>query len=492
MGEHQIGALAAVVNKKGENVSETALTMLETMSHRGSNAFGVSADTFGDTNPVIRRTVNALRREHVNSSTLIAHCFAENLRRDKPQPIQGENFLIVFDGRLFPAPSGSDAEYVVQKLLSAQSLGAQLVQRFNGAYAFALAKDGAIKAGRDAVGACPLYFGENENVYAVASERKALWKIGVNDAKLFPPGTLCTINEGGFHFEAAETLVQPPVQKLDVETASNWLRKVLFQSTRERVSDVRKVAVAFSGGVDSSTVALLAKLCQVEVHLICVGLKGREETVFAKRAAKALKLPFYAATYSVDDVKATLPKAIWAAEEFNPVSASIAVPLFWVAEQSALRGFRVLLTGQGGDELFAGYHRYLTHYARTGEAGLQKKLFQDVTASHETNFQRDYKICAYHKVELRMPFADLKVINTALRFPLQLKIASSSDPLRKLVLRHTAKKLGIPRFITEKPKKAIQYATGVNKALNELAKNDRLALGKYVEKTFLKTFEMLK
>lgn len=473
-------------------MSDTAFTMLETMRHRGSTAFGVSADTFDHANPVIRRTVNALRREHVSSSTLIAHCFAGNLGRDKPQPVQGKDFLLVFDGRLFPAPNRSDAEYVVQKLLNAQSPGIQLIRRFSGAYAFAIAKDEEITLGRDVVGACPLYFGENEDVYAAASERKALWKIGVNCTKLFPPGTLCTVNESGFQFEAAKTLVQPPVQKLELETASNWLRKMLLQSTRARVSDVTKVAVAFSGGVDSSTVAILAKLCKVEVHLICVGLKGQGETVFAKRAAKALKLPFHAATYSVDDVKSTLPKAIWAAEEHNPVGASIAVPLFWVAEQSALLGFRVLLTGQGGDELFAGYNRYLTHYARNGVAGLQKKLFQDVTSSHETNFQRDYKICACHKVELRMPFTDLKVVNMALRFPLQLKIASSKDPLRKLVLRHTANKLGVPKFITEKPKKAIQYATGVNKALSGLAKKHRLAFRNYVEKTFLKTFEVLK
>jgi hypothetical protein len=59
------------------------------------------------------------------------------------------------------------------------------------------------------------------------------------------------------------------------------------------------------------------------------------------------------------------------------------------------------------------------------------------------------------------------------------------------VLRQTAERLGVPKLISEKPKKAIQYTTGVNHGLRTLAKTEGLTLRKYIEDIFLKTFKML-
>jgi asparagine synthetase B (glutamine-hydrolysing) len=87
-------------------------------------------------------------------------------------------------------------------------------------------------------------------------------------------------------------------------------------------------------------------------------------------------------------------------------------------------------------------------------------------------------------VELRLPFIDRGVVDFALRLPLRLKINSVEDRLRKRVLRRVARNLEIPSFIADKPKKAVQYTTGVTKALQRLAKAESLTLRKYVEKAF--------
>jgi len=482
-----MGALIAAVDKKGANISDEVITMLEVLMHRGSDAFGVASPH----KVVIKNTVEELRKEDMNSNILVGHNFAKVLSRDKAQPVRNRDFTFAFDGRLFPSPSKSEVDYLLGKLEDIENKEMHLIRSLNGDYVFAIARDGEIVIGRDAVGACPLYFGENENICAVASERKALWKIGITKANSFPPGKLAVINEKGFRFEIAKIITQPPSQKSDMETAAQQLKQILFQSTKERISNVKEVAVAFSGGIDSSIVAFLTKLCHVDVHLVYVALERQKETAFAQRAATALGIPLHIFTYSINDVKEILPKVLWLIEDPNPVNASIATPIFWVAEQSAKLGFNILIAGQGGDELFGGYHRYLEDYARHGLTGLQGKLYQDVVSLHESNLERDNKVCSFHNVELRMPFIDWEVIQLALSLPVDFKIASPKDTLRKKILRWTAKKLGIPKIITEKTKKAIQYTTGVNQAMRKLAKKEGLTLRKYVEETFLKTYKML-
>jgi asparagine synthase (glutamine-hydrolysing) len=111
-------------------------------------------------------------------------------------------------------------------------------------------------------------------------------------------------------------------------------------------------------------------------------------------------------------------------------------------------------------------------------------MYQDILYCYERNFQRDNQVCSFHKVELRLPFVDRKVVQFGLSLPVSLKIESGEDALRKRVLRRVAQNLGLPQFIVGKPKKAIQYTTGVSKALQRLASNEGLALREYVKKVF--------
>jgi len=83
-----------------------------------------------------------------------------------------------------------------------------------------------------------------------------------------------------------------------------------------------------------------------------------------------------------------------------------------------------------------------------------------------------------------LPFADYALARYALSIAAKLKVTSAQDTLRKQVLRETAKNLGLPKFITEKPKKAIQYATGVNQTLKKLARKKGLSVKEYVKDAF--------
>ncbi|MGC9346233.1 MAG: asparagine synthase C-terminal domain-containing protein [Candidatus Bathyarchaeales archaeon] len=120
---------------------------------------------------------------------------------------------------------------------------------------------------------------------------------------------------------------------------------------------------------------------------------------------------------------------------------------------------------------------------------MQKTIFNDVARMYKTNFERDSKICSFHNVELRLPFATYRLAKFAVSLPLQLKIESPNDTLRKIVLRRMAENLGLPQSIVNKPKRAIQYATGANKAIKKLAKQKGLSMKEYLQKTFQTTFK---
>lgn len=484
-----MGALSAVVDKRGTNVVNLAIAMLETLGHRGSDAFGIASSHEAAVAP----STNELRKAGINANCLIGYNLARILSQDKAQPVQKDSSALAFDGRIFPPPAKGHVESASEKLGRNDNGAGQFIRSVDGDYAFAVVRGDNIVVGRDAIGGCPLYFGENERFCAVASERKALWKIGVLETESFPTGTVATLDETGFQFAAAKMLAEPPVQEFDMNAAVERLEREVRESVQKRVIDVEEVAVAFSGGIDSSLVAFLANQCSVDTHLIYVTLgRRREEIDFAEKAADALGLHFHPVTYSLEDLQKDLQKVLWLIEEPDPLSVSIAMPMYWAAEQSAKLGLRVMLSGHGGDELFGGYHRYLADYTERGLEGLQKTRHEDVASSYKSNFQRDNKACAFHKVELRMPLVDWDVVQLALSFSPSLNIESPHDALRKRVLRQTAKHLGIPTLIAEKPKKAIQYTTGVSRALRNLAKAEGLTPRKHLERILMEAYAVLK
>jgi len=483
-----MGALVAAVNKAGENVVPTVVSMLRELKHRGNDGHGVATPDLATS----AKTFEELCVNKLSSSVALGHNLSCILPRDHPQPVQGDGFTVVFEGRLFPSPNLPDlpeVNEIVEKLGSNPMRNAgSIIESCDGSYVFALADSNKIVAGRDLFGATPLYYGENDTLCAVASERKALWKIGLEDVRSFPPGQIAIMDNHGFSFCPVKMLRMPPKETVDIETAARALHLLLLESTRKRVSDLEAVAVAFSGGVDSSIVAVLAENVGLDVQLVSVGLEGQREVLFAEKAAEALGLPLHLQTYTVSELEQTLAEVLWLTEEPNPVNACIAVPFYWLAETTSKLGYPVLLAGQGADELFGGYQRYLTEYERSGAEAVEQKMFHDIENAYRANFQRDNQACSYHGVELRLPFIDRDVVDFALRLPLRLKINSVEDRLRKRVLRRAARNLEIPSFVADKPKKAVQYTTGVTKALQSLAKDEGLTLREYVKKAFSRVY----
>ncbi|MEM3699251.1 MAG: asparagine synthase-related protein [Candidatus Bathyarchaeia archaeon] len=476
-----MGTIIALLNKKHMNALNTALAILQIFEYKNAEAFGIASPNHVE----IEKSTEALRGKPIKSSIIIGYIFSKILRWDKPQPIMLKNATFVFDGRLYPPVADfSDAEIAAEKLPKNEENIEKFIKKEEGDFAFVIAKPKELVVGRDAMGLRPLYYGESANYIALASERKALWKIGIKDVNSFPPGHMAIINKNGFKFKPIKTLVRSKTKTVSMKEALKKLKIILQKTVEERVSGLEEVAVAFSGGLDSSIIALLAKNLGVNVKLIHVSLKNQPETQHAKEAAEALQLPIHIYLYEEEAVAETIPKVLWLIEEPNPLKVSIGIPFYWMAENTAKMKLKILLAGQGADELFGGYRRYVNDYKRYGSEMAQEKIFNDIAKMYENNLERDFKICNFHNVEMRLPFATYSMAKFAISLPLKLKIKLVDEGMRKIVLRHLGEKLGLPKWITQRHKKAIQYATGVTKTLKKLANGKGLSQKAYLQQTF--------
>jgi len=482
-----MGTVIAVVNKRGADATETAIAMLGRLKPAGSESYGIASPTVIN----IERSLDALQSRETDSPVLIGCAFSKILPHDRAQPLKLKDATLVFDGRIYPTTSGiPDAEIVAEKLRqNGKRAVKEFVKQTDGDFVFVMAETERLVTGRDVVGARPLHYGENRDFAALASERKALWEIGIENADSFRPGCIAVVDRSGFKFAVVRELGRPEPKRLSMRDASEKLQALLQQSIRERTSDLKECAVAFSGGLDSSLIAFLAKNVGINVHLVHVRLENQAETEHAKKVAEKLQLPIHSYSFSETDVQRILPNVLRLIETPDPVQTSIGIPVYWSAEKAAEMNIHVMLAGQGADELFGGYRRYVDDYLRYGGKRVQESMFNDIVQMHKTNLERDSKICNFHNVELRSPFATYQIAKFAMDLPLMLKVKPASDTLRKLVLRRAARNMRLTQLIVKRPKKAIQYTTGVNKTLKQFARKEKLSLNEYLQEAFRAAFK---
>lgn len=481
-----MNGIIAVLSKKDENAKETAVAMLKALMLKKPEAYGIASSTITR----IERSLEAIENQEMDSPTMIGYAMSR-IGQDKTQLLKFADVTLVFDGRIYQVGAeNGNATAASRRLQHNHEQGAKMfVKRTEGDFVFVMARSERIIAGRDVMGVSPLYYGENADFVALASERKALWRVGIEKADSFPPGNIALVDKRGFRFIPARRLAFSKPKRLTMQTAAKKLQTLLEQSTEERGYGSKEAAVAFSGGLDSSIIALLAKNSGINVHLVHVSLKDQAETLYAKRAAEELELPIHCYVYAEEDIEKILPNVLRLIEETDPVKVSIGIPVYWAAEKTAEMNLKVMLAGQGADEIFGGYQRYVDCYLQNGSEKVEEIMFKDIVRMYEANFERDAKICDFHNVELRLPFASYRIAKFAIDLPLRLRIEPSRDTLRKLVLRQTAKRLGLRESIVNRPKKAIQYATGVNKALKEIARKKGLSVREYLQETFQTAFK---
>jgi asparagine synthase (glutamine-hydrolysing) len=473
----------ALLDKHGNNVLRRALELLRTFDFGYVSHFGIVTPK----KSYFEKSIDLLDKQGINSPVMLGCVSSRPLISSNYDFLQLDDAASCLEGRIYkPVPKASLTDQLSKDPQHCEKALQTIIEKADGDYALWMLSKGGIAVGRDPIGVQPLYYGENQEITAFATNRKALWQLGIEKPTSFPPGTLGFSNKYELKFKPVKTLVYSEPKKITLEEAAETLQELLLESVKLRVQDQKAVAVAFSGGIDSSIVAFLADKCGAKVTLLHVSLENQPETEDALEAADALDLPMQIHLFKNSDVETTLPKVVKLIEEADPIKAAIGVPFYWAAENAAEGKFKALLAGQGADEMFGGYQRYVVECLRNGAEKARRTMFDDVVNIHVNNLERDLKVTASFDVELRCPFANFEVAKFAMALPVGCKLESKHDSSRKLVLRQVAKNFGLPTFISSKPKKAVQYSTGINDAVKKIAKKEGKTVGEYINGLFEK------
>jgi asparagine synthase (glutamine-hydrolysing) len=262
----------AMLDKKGCNAVPAVLAALKSLVVETGGSFGLaSPSTFA-----IEENIDSLQNKSLDSPIVIGDFCSITCRQVEPRFEELENAMLAFEGRIYsPIQGKSIAENIFRESPQIREKAVEAaVRKAEGDYSLIIAEPDRIVAARDPIGVQPLYYGENTKYVAFASNRKALWKLGIEEPLSFPPGCIGFASCYGCEFKSFKTLGYSKPKKTTMPKAAATLERLLECSVRLRLQDVKEVAVAFSGGLDSSIIAFLAKKVGVNVHLVHVSLKN--------------------------------------------------------------------------------------------------------------------------------------------------------------------------------------------------------------------------
>lgn len=214
--------------------------------------------------------------------------------------------------------------------------------------------------------------------------------------------------------------------------------------------------IALSGGVDSALIAARANL-----PCLAVGTPDSHDLKHAALVAGELDCKLTRVELSPRQIKEALLAVLPEIPRVTPVDASIAATLFCVAHYASDHGHERVIAGQGADELFGGYARYLE------STTLQQDLDADV-AGLPVQTARDQAVASIHGCYFSLPYLDIRVVRAARAIPAEEKV---KDGIRKRPLRLVAER-HMPRSIAYYDKKAMQYGSGVWRVLQRLAREN--------------------
>jgi len=420
-----------------DGLREQALEMSKTMRHRGPDWSGI----------------------YVNDEAILVH---ERLSIVDVE--NGAQPLISVDGRLALAVNGeiynhreleknlnlpynfqtkSDCEIINALYLEK---GPNFLDELNGIFAFVLYdnQNHSYFIGRDHIGIVPLYYGYDEigNFY-VASEMKALMG-HCTKIEEFPPGHYYSSHDRKFTCYYQRDWESYDAVKDNV-TNKKQLKQALENAVhRQLMSDV-PYGVLLSGGLDSSIIAaVVRKYAQrriessdlkeawwPQVHSFSIGLEGSPDLEAAKKVADHIGSIHHSFVYTVQEGLDAVKDVIYHLETYDVTTIRAATPMYLMSRKIRSMGVKMVLSGEGADEVFGGYLYF--HKAPDAKA-LHEETVRKLSQLHMFDCLRANKSMAAWGVEARVPFLDKEFLDVAMRINPEDKLVKDGK-MEKHILR---------------------------------------------------------
>uniref|UniRef100_A0A804NIQ3 Asparagine synthetase [glutamine-hydrolyzing] n=1 Tax=Zea mays TaxID=4577 RepID=A0A804NIQ3_MAIZE len=349
--------------------------------------------------------------------------------------------------------TGSDCEVIAHLY---EEHGEEFVDMLDGVFSFVLldtrhgdrAGSSFFMAARDAIGVTPLYIGWGvDGSVWISSEMKALHD-ECEHFEIFPPGHLYSSNTGGFSRwynppwydddDDEEAVVTPSVPYDPLA-----LRKAFEKAVVKRLMTDVPFGVLLSGGLDSSLVATVAvrHLARTEaarrwgtkLHSFCVGLEGSPDLKAAREVAEYLGTLHHEFHFTVQDGIDAIEDVIYHTETYDVTTIRASTPMFLMSRKIKSLGVKMVISGEGSDELFGGY---LYFHKAPNKEELHRETCRKVKALHQYDCLRANKATSAWGLEARVPFLDKEFINAAMSIDPEWKMVQPDlGRIEKWVLR---------------------------------------------------------
>ncbi|QIK61184.1 asparagine synthase B [Dysgonomonas sp. HDW5A] len=379
-----------------------------------------------------------------------------------------QNIRNRFKGK-YEFQSNSDCEVL---LALYQEKGVNLFDELNGIYAFALydIENNSYLIGRDHMGIIPLYMGYDDfGQFYVASELKALEGICPN-IKEFPAGYYYDSRDGELKQWYKRDWMEYDNVK-DNDTDLEVLRKGLEDAVhRQLMSDV-PYGVLLSGGLDSSIISAVAKKFAArriennneteawwpQLHSFAIGLKGAPDLIAAQKVADHIGTVHHEIHFTVEEALDALSDVIYHIETYDVTTVRASTPMYLLARFIKSMGVKMVLSGEGSDEIFGGYLYF--HKAPNAKA-LHEETVRKLDKLHLYDCLRANKTLAAWGVEGRVPFLDKEFMDIAMRMNPQDKICGNGK-MEKYALRKAFEGY-LPGSVTWRQKEQFSDGVGYN------------------------------
>jgi len=243
------------------------------------------------------------------------------------------------------------------------------------------------------------------------------------------------------------------------------LSQLLTNAVKTRKGDI---AIGFSGGIDSTLLAFLCQKLNIPFKLYSVGLKNSPDLLYAKKVADFYNWELTSKEFTPEEVEIIFKKLKKILPIIDVVSLGVGAVTYAVCEQVKEK---ILFTGLGSEEIFAGYERH--------KGNINENCWKGLSEIYNRDIQRDATIAKQFNLEPRCPFLDQELIDYTMKIDESLKMNSE---YKKLILRYTAENLGLNKEFCWRKKKAAQYGSYFDKVLTKLAKKNKLTKKEIINK----------
>ena len=239
------------------------------------------------------------------------------------------------------------------------------------------------------------------------------------------------------------------------------LIEALFVTVTENLRGINKIGIAFSGGIDSTLLAMICKNMNIDTTLLTVGFPDSNDIEFSKSISHKINMNHKILEIDKGDLAAITKKIKNEISCSNTSHIENCIAFSYIAKLASKNDTSVVLTANGFDELFCGYNNFrfiFNQGSDTINKTIESKILNELELTNEIT-----QVAKEYRVSILQPFLSKGFISVAMKFPIYNKIVSNDDVLRKHIIRKIALSFDLPPEVIFRRKKAIQYGSLIHK-----------------------------